>query len=191
MKTRDSGMPDESVWAAFFQPEEILRKLGVTSQTGDVADLGCGYGTFTIPAARIIRGRVFAFDLEPEMVEHTAAKAAAERLANVVVRQRDFAASGTGLPAGSVDTVFLFNILHAEEPEILTGEAFRIVRPGGSLAVLHWRYDPTTPRGPDLSIRPRPEQCIAWCRRAGFEVAADAIVDLPPYHYGFRATKRE
>ena len=53
MKARESGMPEESVWAGFFAPETILRKLGLTSSCGDVVDFGCGYGTFTIPAARI------------------------------------------------------------------------------------------------------------------------------------------
>ena len=53
MKARESGMPEESVWAGFFAPEAVLRKLGLTSSCGDVVDFGCGYGTFTIPAARL------------------------------------------------------------------------------------------------------------------------------------------
>ena len=54
MKTRESGMPDESMWTDFFDAETVLRKLGLTSSCGDVVDFGCGYGTFTIPAARMI-----------------------------------------------------------------------------------------------------------------------------------------
>ena len=50
MKTRESGMPEESLWATFFTPEEVLHKLGLPT-AGDVVDFGCGYGTFTIPAA--------------------------------------------------------------------------------------------------------------------------------------------
>ena len=34
----------------------------------DVVDFG-GYGTFTIPAARIVRGKIFASDIEPEMIK--------------------------------------------------------------------------------------------------------------------------
>jgi ubiquinone/menaquinone biosynthesis C-methylase UbiE len=35
----------------------------------NVADFGFGYGTFTIPAAKIISGKIYAFDIEPEMIE--------------------------------------------------------------------------------------------------------------------------
>lgn len=75
MKTRESGMPEERLWATFFTPGEVLRKLGVPT-AGDVVDFGCGYGTFTIPAARITSGMVHALDIDPEMVAVTRAKAA-------------------------------------------------------------------------------------------------------------------
>ena len=51
MKTRESGMPDESMWDSFFDPPTVLAKLGLTDECRDVVDFGCGYGTFTIPAA--------------------------------------------------------------------------------------------------------------------------------------------
>jgi hypothetical protein len=56
--------------------------------------------------------------------------------------------------------------------------------------VIHWNYDPTTPRGPAMEIRPRPEQCIDWGRQAGFLFDKQCYYDLPPYHYGllFRNT---
>ena len=38
----------------FFDPEKVLKSLGLNSSAVDVADFGCGYGTFTLPAARII-----------------------------------------------------------------------------------------------------------------------------------------
>lgn len=55
MKTRESGMPDESRWSGFFAPEVALEKLGLNPDSGDVVDFGCGYGTFAIPAAKIVR----------------------------------------------------------------------------------------------------------------------------------------
>ena len=54
MKTRESGMPEESIWVEFFDPAKILRTLRLTPECGDVVDFGCGYGTFTIPAARVV-----------------------------------------------------------------------------------------------------------------------------------------
>jgi predicted RNA methylase len=47
----------------------------------DVADFGCGYGTFTIPVARIIAGSVYAFDVDRDMVDAVTAKARAPRFA--------------------------------------------------------------------------------------------------------------
>lgn len=88
-----------------------------------------------------------------------------------------------------MDYAMLFNILHAEQPEKLLSEAHRILRPGGILGIMHWNYDPRTPRGPAMDIRPKPEECRAWAKAAGF-VIGKRFVDLPPYHYGI-VTRKE
>jgi predicted methyltransferase len=118
------------------------------------------------------------------MVIATRTKAEAEGLWNVRVCLRDFVSEGTGLPPSSVDYAMLFNILHADRPEMLLEEASRVLKPGGLLAIIHWNYDPTTPRGPSMEIRPRPEQCRDWALKEGFRLLAPGIVSLPPYHYG-------
>jgi SAM-dependent methyltransferase len=184
MKIRDSGMPDEETWGGFFDPQAILERLGLTSQVGDVVEFGCGYGTFTIPAARTVSGAVHALDIEPAMIETTRARAAGAGLGNVVPACRDFMADGTGLADASTDYAMVFNILHLRRPLDLLVEARRTLRPGGLLGVMHWNYDVATPRGPALTIRPRPEECRRWAERVGFETAGHGIVDLPPYHWG-------
>jgi SAM-dependent methyltransferase len=156
MKVRDSGMPDEQMWDGFFDPASILARLGLTPGTSSAADLGCGYGTFTIPASSMIEGTVHGFDIEPEMIKATASKAESAGLANVQLHLRDFVAEGTGLPDASVGFVMLFNILHAEDPERLLREAHRILAPGGTAAVMHWLSDRPTPRGPSLRHTPKP-----------------------------------
>ncbi len=123
MKIRESDMPSEEEWSRFFDPEKTLTLLGVDHETGDVADFGCGYGTFAIPAARIVSGKVYAFDIEPEMVDSVKRKARALNLGNVVAIVRDFVSKGSGLMDESVEYVFLFNILHLEKPERLLREA--------------------------------------------------------------------
>ena len=183
MKVRDSGMPDQEIWEGFFDARLILSKLAVEDAHADVVDFGSGYGTFTIAAARLTTGTVHALDIEPEKVRATTAKAESFGLVNVSPAQRDFVADGTGLPDGSVDYAMLFNILHAENPVRLLREAHRVLRPGGKVGVIHWLYDAATPRGPDLSIRPRPEQCQVWVQKAGFDLVFP-FVALPPYHYG-------
>jgi len=73
MKTRESGMPEEGVWAGFLIRRQSSKGLA-HSKCRDAVDFGCGYGTFTIPAARIVSGKVYALDIEPEMVAATQAK---------------------------------------------------------------------------------------------------------------------
>ena len=189
MKTRESGMPDEQMWASFFSPAQTLAKLGLTGTCRDVADFGCGYGTFAIPAAKVVGGTVHAFDIEGEMVSITRRKADECGLTNVHAEHRDFVAEGTGLPEGSVDYVMLFNILHCEKPQILLGEAWRILGRGKLLGIMHWNYDSATPRGPSMGIRPRPEHCLAWALDAGFHLQVSEMINLPPYHYGWVLVK--
>jgi ubiquinone/menaquinone biosynthesis C-methylase UbiE len=188
MKVRDSGMPDEAMWDRFFDPASMLSRLGLTPDTSSAVDLGCGYGTFTIPAARLVEGTVHGFDIEPEMIAATGSKADSAGLTNVRLHLRDFIAEGTGLPDASVGYVMLFNILHAEEPERLLREAYRILTPDGTAAVMHWVSDRPTPRGPSLDIRPSPADCRRWLATAGF-VVEEVVLDLPPYHFGIVGRK--
>jgi len=184
MKVRDSGMPDEEMWAGFFNPASVLRIFDLDRGVQDLVEFGCGYGTFTLAAAGIAAGTVHALDIESEMVTGVQQKCREAGIANVEATVRDFVAEGTGLADNSMDAALLFNILHHEEPVTLMKEALRVLKPNGVLAVMHWNYDPTTPRGPALEIRPRPEQCIAWGREAGFSFNERDRYDLPPYHYG-------
>ncbi len=175
-------MPKEEEWNKFFDPTKTLKLLGLSSRINDVADFGCGYGTFTIPAAQIISGKLYAFDIEPEMIEIVKQKAMTLNLNNVVAIVRDFLKEGSGLTDVSVDYVFLFNILHLEKPESLLSEAYRILKPSGKVGIIHWNYDSTTPRGPPMIIRPRPEQIGQWAESVGF--VFEKRLDLKPYHYG-------
>ena len=187
MKVRDSGMPNEEMWGEFFKPKRILKTLGIDNSIRNIADFGCGYGTFTLPVAQVVKGKVYALDIEPEMIEETKRKAEEEKLGNVEVILRDFISNGSGLENESVDYVMLFNILHTDKPERLLREAYRILRDGGKLGIIHWNYDSTTPRGPPMEIRPKPEQCIKWARNSGFNHPLK--YDLKPYHYGIVLTK--
>ncbi len=189
MKIRESGMPDRFMWEKFFEPAKILVTLGLNSQTVDVAEFGCGYGTFTIPAAKIIKGKIYALDLEPGMLRVTGEEAKRNGLANVQTILRDFISEGSGLADLSVDYVMLFNILHLEKPMVLINEAKRILKEGGKLGIIHWNYDPTTPRGPSMDIRPKPEDCIKWAQSSEFSQAMR--YDLKPYHYGIVLTKEK
>src|SRR5262245_26432446 len=146
MKTRESGMPDEGYWESFFQPEATLRLLGLSKVCRDVLEIGCGYGTFTIPAAQIAGGTVYALDIDPEMVTRTSQRAYEAGLANVHSIQHDFLTEPP--PVTDADFAMLFNLLHAEQSPCLLSRARAAMRPGGLLGIIHWNYDPQTPRGP-------------------------------------------
>ncbi len=186
MKLRESGMPEEEYWESLFDVELILDRMGIDATVCDVAELGCGYGTFTVPAARRIRGVIETYDIEPAMVDRTIQRAREVGLGNVRAEVRDVLAEGFGGEPQTKDACLLFNILHGEEPERLLAHAARVVRPGGRVLVIHWRYDPATPRGPSLEIRPRPEQVIEWARKTRMLQFVTPVVDLPPWHYGLR-----
>ena len=184
MKVRDSGMPEEEMWAGFFDPAKVLSIFGLDKDTQDLVEFGCGYGTFTLAAAGIASGNVHALDIEPEMVRIVQQKCSEEGIGNVRATVRDFVTDGTGLADCSMDVALLFNILHHDEPVALMKEALRVLKPNGRLAVMHWNYDPATPRGPAMEIRPRPEQCIEWGKLVGFCFNEQDRYDLPPHHFG-------
>lgn len=185
MKVRDSGMPEEKLWESFFNPPLIIERLFGGRIEGNAAEFGCGYGTFTLEIARMTKGRLYAFDIESEMIQKV--KGRVKELPNVEVSQRDLENEGTGLEDEFVQAVALFNILHGHDPMRLLKEACRIIPAGGKIAAIHWNYDPSTPRGPEMSIRPKPEDIQACMEKAGFVVSP--IVDLPPYHYGITGIK--
>lgn len=95
-------MPSEDHWESLFDVDLIMERLGVSSEFGDVAELGCGHGTFTLATACRVHGRVFAFDIDPVMVQRTAERARHAGLENIVCKERDVVTQGFGLAVGSI-----------------------------------------------------------------------------------------
>jgi SAM-dependent methyltransferase len=183
MFLRESSMPGQDDWEALFDVELILNRFGLT---GEVAELGCGYGTFTLPLARRAIGTVHAVDIDPAMIDVVRRRAAAEQLTNLDLRLRDVTTEGFGLEDSRCDACLLFNILHGESPVELIREARRVLRPGGTLAVIHWRSDIATPRGPPADIRPVAPMIVGWAAEAGGLELIDGPFLLPPWHYGLK-----
>jgi len=181
-KGRESGMPDEAYWGSFFDPECIVSKLDCAG--GDVVEFGSGYGLFTVPAAKLISGIVYAVDIDPQMVAATKTRASDAGCSNVIVQQRDFLADGCERPDNSAAYAMLFNILHIAEAQELLRETYRVLAPGGKVGVIHWKSDEETPRGPSFSIRPRPEQCREWAERSRFRFVRDEELCCCSWHWG-------
>ena len=191
MQARESGMPGESDWASFFEAEAAIEALfGAEGVAGDLVELGCGYGTFTVPSALRTRGMVTALDIDPRMVNRLRQKVVDLALSNVHADVRDFVEHGTGLADGSQAHVMIFNLLHLDQPISLLREAHRVLCDGGRLSVIHWRSDISTPRGPSLAIRPTPEQCRGWMAEAGFQdIESVDLKQCCPFHFGLIARR--
>src|ERR1035437_2922337 len=182
MKVRDSGMPEETMWSKFFDPELILQQMEVTPDLHSVVDLGCGFGTFSIPASRLVKGRIHAFAMDVEMINQLKSKMDYQGIKNIDLHPNDFIAVGSGLPDNSMDYVMLFNILHHDNPHQILNEVNRILKKGAKAGIIHWRTDIPTPRGPQLDIRSTSEQCEKWATESGFAISRKLI--LEPYHFG-------
>ena len=186
MKGRESGMPDEAYWASFFNADCILTALQC-APLGDetIVEFGCGYGTFTLPATSLTSGKVYSFDIEASMIEHTKTKAHKAGLNNILLEQRDFLETGSGLDDGCADHVMIYNLLHIKESLQLLTEAHRILKADGALSIIHWNPDPDTPRGPPMEMRPTPGDCRQLAEQTGFTLLAQPdLTACCEHHFG-------
>jgi SAM-dependent methyltransferase len=183
MKLRDSGMPEEAYWESLFDVPRVLARMGIDDSLGDVAELGCGFGTFSIPIARTIRGTLHTFDIDPAMVDRTRERGTELSPGKIACELRDVMRDGFGVTG--MDAALVYNLLHCEEPMVLLQRAADAVRRGGLVLAIHWRYA-ETPRGPSLDIRPRPEQIAEWAEQTGRLARDGDMIDLPPWHYDWR-----
>ena len=182
VKGRESDMPVESIWQTFFDPATLLRDLDCEGQH-DVIEFGCGYGTFSIPAAKMITGSLYAMDIDVSMVHATKMMAMEVGVSNVHVDCKDFMLNGSGRDSASFDYAMIFNILHIEQPLTLLAESHRVLKTAGKLAVIHWKPG-YTPRGPSMEIRPTPNQCLLWANQVGFSLVRHQELTGSPWHWG-------
>lgn len=188
MKVEDSGMPDEAYWNSLFDIDGIVDWLDLANKKAAVVEIGCGYGTFTMPVAKKTAGNVFAFDIDAAMLEVAQERVRHAGLENVRFSLRDVLEQGTGLDAESAEMVLLFNILHSEERGVFLAEAARVLKPGGVVAIIHWRKDIPTPRGPAVALRPEREQIISAAAGLNLKFSGNRR-NLEPYHWGMQLVK--
>lgn len=115
------------------QVETALLQLMHNRHIGHVLDVGTGTGRMAeifSPAAT----QITAIDRSPEMLRIARAKLADQRISADLVHG-DFLA--LPLPASSVDTVIMHQVLHfAQEPNRVIAEVARVLRPGGHLLIV-------------------------------------------------------
>ena len=120
------------------QPERVIQSLRI--RPGDsIADLGAGSGYFTFRLAEATGpgGRVYAVDIDPDMISLIETKAKERGLQNVqAVRARP---DDPSLPEGGIDLIFTSNTYHHIENRARYFMALRkVLRPGGRVAVIEF-----------------------------------------------------
>ena len=68
-------------------------------------------------------------------------------------------------------------------------DCHRILKPKGRIGIIHWRSDTATPRGPELSIRPKPEQIVEWIDKLKFDIEIPPLI-LEPFQFGLVVAKK-
>ncbi len=159
-------LPDRIAW---LPPDDVIHAFGV--QPGDtVVDLGAGTGYFSLPLALAVgsRGHVIAVDAQSEMLEHLRKKTISFPVPNIELIHAE--GDATTLRGASCDLVFMANVWH-ELPDrgAALGEAKRILKTPGRIAILDWRPDVEPDHGPPLTHRLSAQSAAAELIVAGFE----------------------
>lgn len=111
--------------------------------SGDaVLDVCCGAGASALTAARAVgaTGSVLGLDLAEPLLALARQRAMALGLSNVSFRNCD--ATAADLESGSFDAVVcVFGVFFAADMRAFVTEMWRLVRPGGTLAITTWGPD--------------------------------------------------
>jgi len=159
------------------QPDRVMSDLGLKPGTR-VADIGSGEGYFTLQLARAVgpQGHVLAVDIDTRALTALKVKADRQRLTNVTIVVSEPA--DTRLPSGSVDVLFICDVLH-EVPEAqrlpLVQSAVRALKPGGFLYLIDYRKSRDVKFDPYERLVPR-DELVRICTDAGLHLDAE-------YHY--------
>lgn len=173
-------------WAAVFddpardrwqKPHEVIEALRLAPDAS-VADIGAGTGYFSARLAHVVpQGRVYAVDIEPDMVRYLNERAERAGLANVTAVLA--APDDPRLPA-QVDLVLLVDTYHhIAQREAYFRRLLSALKPGGAVAIVD--FTRASPVGPPASGRVDPADVASEMRRAGYTLAAEHA--FLPYQY--------
>jgi len=171
---------------ALMPPEETLAGLGLKPGL-IMADIGCGIGYFTIPAARLLgpASVVYAIDIEEEMLAETARRAADAGLDNI--RPVKSAENTIPLADDIIDLALTVNVIHeTAEPVVWLTDIRRLLRPGGELAIIDWVKE-RTEMGPPVEERLSETEVEGLLAAAGLAPAESRR--LNPSYYLIKAKK--
>ena len=161
-------------------PDVALSVLKIAKGAA-VADIGAGSGYITERLAARVGpgGKVFANDVQPQMLDLLARRLARKKIGNVTLVQGTL--DDPKLPPESVDLALMVDVYHEfSQPQAMLRHLRAALKPGGRMVLLEYRKE-----DPAIPIRPEHKMSVA---EAKLEVEAEgftlATVDesLPRQH---------
>jgi cyclopropane fatty-acyl-phospholipid synthase-like methyltransferase len=192
--THQHSFGDAQKWAKVFddpkrdawqKPHEVIQALALKPDA-IVADVGAGTGYFAVRLAHNVpKGRVYAVDLEPEMVKHLNERAKANGVANLSAVQG--AADDARLPE-KVDTVLLVDVYHhIEKRQTYFRRLADSLKTGGRVAIIDFTM--TSSMGPPTSTRVDPARTKSELKAAGYDLVQEYTF-LPNQYFMVFAPER-
>jgi protein-L-isoaspartate O-methyltransferase len=124
---------------------QLLKNLAVQPGTA-IADIGAGSGYHSTLLSKMVgTGKVYAVDVEPEMIAYLKARIKLEGHKNIIpVLSTEQKVS---LPANSIDIMLLVDVYHEFSfPYEMTLSMLEALKPGGKLVLVEFRAeDPNVP----------------------------------------------
>ena len=184
--THQHEFGDADKWAEVFddpkrdgwqKPHEVIKALALKPDAV-VADIGAGTGYFAVRFARMLpQGKIYAADIEPDMVRHLAQRAKREQLANVFAIQS--ATDDARLPEKVDLALFVDTYHHIEDRSRYFARLKGTLAPQGRVAIVDFTLDSEI--GPPPRARVTPEQVKRELAKAGYELAGEH--DFLPNQY--------
>ncbi len=170
---------------AFSKPAEVIERFGV-HEGQVVADLGAGSGFYTFAAAKLVggSGRVYAIEVQNEVLTRLANQARHEKITNITFLHADMERlGGTKIADNTVDSALVCNVLfQVENKPAFLQEVKRILKPGGRVLAVDWA-------GSFGGTGPQPHHVVNETAARGlFKAAGFAEVGAIPagdHHWGF------
>jgi ubiquinone/menaquinone biosynthesis C-methylase UbiE len=107
-----------------------------------VADLGAGSGFHTMKMAKLVgpKGKVYAVDIQKEMLAIIEKRTQKEKVENVVLVHNT--EKDPKLPAGKIDMILMVDVYHElSHPYEVTLELVKALKPGGRLIFVEFRLE--------------------------------------------------
>ena len=165
---------------AYQKPDEVLKALALKPGEA-IADIGAGSGYFALRFAAAVgpTGRVFAVDINPEMVVHLGRRGRDAGLRNL---QTVLAAPDDPLlPDASIDRFVIVDTWHHidDQPKYLALMK-RMLKPGGQVVMIDFQKR-ELPVGPRLGMKIAREDLVRQMQEHGYALAKEH--DFLPYQY--------